>query len=426
MSGLFGIGVYQPIAQIPPGTIKASLITGSQSGGVPGVSTLLYRTAVEDDTPVVYERLNETSGNQAYDTSGNGYTGTIAGGVTLNVPGPLLGPGESKDTCMKFNGSSGYISLGSFSTLGWGEISVECWANLSGSLSGNPRILANSHTDVDNHGVQLMVNGSSGTISVNLGNGSTQTTVTSISKLTAGKWMHILFTWDGNLILLYINGQLEGSGSLTGPLSPATGSGYNIGRNPVYAGDYFSGNIANVCFYRSCLAATDVLFHYDTGQTTGGTLIGSGFAPAPFTLAPPGSGLYGGQYGYVVYTTIRAPKVLQIQPAQSIGIDNLGNPVVRGFPQAIWSYSTLRPDYWYYLRWLWKLSGQAPPGYQYLVVHQYPDQSGNNNPVQQLARWDPPTHGYRNVGAYVGVQLKFTYLGQAVLNSSVPIVSVVW
>ena len=45
-----------------------------------------YASAIVALGPTAYWRLNETSGTTAYDYIG-GYTGTIAGGVTLGQPG---------------------------------------------------------------------------------------------------------------------------------------------------------------------------------------------------------------------------------------------------------------------------------------------------------------------------------------------------
>lgn len=423
--GVFGIGVYQPISQLPPGTVPSSIITGG-NGGIPGVNTLLYTTAVQNDTPVIFYPMTDLRGPSVTDASGHGYTATIHGNVIPGtMAGPLQGPGETGLTAMTFPGANGsYISMPPFDPSSWGELSINTWVRPTAYI-GSPRILANSHTDVDNKGVQLFIQ-NNGIVTFNLGMGNAQAGAISVTKLPLNKWTMLTATWDGAQILLYVNGQVEGAIAFGGPLVPGASSVFHIGNNPVYTGDNFTGQIALTSFYRGALAPTDILYSYDVAQTSGATLVGSGFVSAPFALAAPGSGIYGGQYGYVVYTTVRGPKVMQSIPAQSIGNDNMGNPVVRGFPQQVWNYSSLRPDYWFYFKWLYKLAGTAPAGYQYLVLLQYPDQSGQNNPVQQLARWDPPTHAYRTVGAYLGVQLKFTYLGQALLDPDTPIVTVTW
>ena len=109
---------------------------------------------------------------------------------------------------------------------------------------------------------------------------------------------------------------------------------------------------------------------------TGGTTVGSGFMSTTgpiFHLQYPYSGVYGGTYGFVMNTLFRMPKVYQYVATPSIGLDGTGLPVIRGYPSMTWSYSTLRPDFWYYLKNLYFLSGCNQASYQYLVLLQYPD-----------------------------------------------------
>lgn len=156
---------------------------------------------------------------------------------------------------------------------------------------------------------------------------------------------------------------------------------------------------------------------------SGGTVYGQGFQTQAFQLVPPLSGTYGGTYGYVLDTRIRAPASVVYTPPDEIGLDGTGLSVVRGYPALTWEYNTLRPDYWYYLMNIYNQSARTLPGFQYLVLLQYPDPLGSGTLVQNLARWDPPTQSGRTVGAYMGTQLHFAYIGQAVLNPNTPIVT---
>ena len=70
----------------------------------PGNAT--YASVVLADKPVAFYLLNETSGILAHDASGQGNTGTLQGGVTLNRRGASGG-----SAAMAFNGSTGYIQL---------------------------------------------------------------------------------------------------------------------------------------------------------------------------------------------------------------------------------------------------------------------------------------------------------------------------
>jgi hypothetical protein len=156
-------------------------------------------------------------------------------------------------------------------------------------------------------------------------------------------------------------------------------------------------------------------------SVSGGTTIGAGFPTTAFSLTHPYAGTYGGTMGYLLDLTIRTPAQVQYTPALEVGLDGYGASVVRSYPSMVWSYSTLRPDYWYYLMQLYRQSVYTPPGFQYLVLLQYADPAGSGTAIQQLARMDPPVVGQRTSSVYQNIQLKFTYIGQAQLDAGTPI-----
>lgn len=456
--GLFGIGVYQPVGNDqnllypqpgvtlnPPSTgttqtiaivTKGKFTTGIGTihpfpirpiPGIPGVTTFFYETAVLANSTVVYYPLADLSTTEIYDASGNGQTASIPvsaiSGVTEGGPAALACTGEATLPSMTFNGNSGSITLpSSFDPTTFPAFSVVLWVNPQ-TLSGNPRLIANSHTNIDKHGFQVYLQSSNNQAGFTVGTGSAVGTVTSSATVPQGTWTQIAATWNptsGNL-LIYINGIQQAPVTFTGNMS-APSYPVMLARDPAYGTDFYHGGMAHVSFHNTELSPEVISNLYLLGINQGATLIGNGWSSDPGQSLPPFSGIYGGNYGYVLDTTIRAPKYVQYIPAQSIGNDALGNPVVRSYPQMQWQYSSLRPDYWFYLKNLYKLAGQAPVGYQYLVLLQYPDQSGNNTPIQTLARWEPPTQGQRQVGAYYNVQLTFTYLGQAELSAGTQVV----
>jgi hypothetical protein len=154
---------------------------------------------------------------------------------------------------------------------------------------------------------------------------------------------------------------------------------------------------------------------------SGGTTVGSGFPTAPYQLAHPYAGVFGGSYGYVLDTTIKAPTTVTWTPIPEIGIDGVGTSVTRGFSQMTWTYGIMRPDMFYKLQFLRAQSAKAPPGFQYLVLLQFPDVLGSGILAQQLARFDPITVAERIVSVFYSVQLHFSYIGEAALLIGTPI-----
>jgi hypothetical protein len=203
---------------------------------------------------------------------------------------------------MSFAGAS-YVALPSwFSPSSWSGLTIEAWVNVSTLTTGNPRLVANSHTDADHKGIQLAFNGTAGPgapgiVDFALGNGSSMQQITSASALTTGIWTYIAATWDGSTMALYVNGDPQASGAFSGPISNALYP-INLGRNPAYNGDYLTGELSLISFYNRALPAASIARRYQNATAISTTLYGGGYPTLPGQPLPPYSGIYGGQYGY--------------------------------------------------------------------------------------------------------------------------------
>ncbi len=223
-----------------------------------------YAASVLADKPVTYHRAGEAGGVNAFDASGRNMTGTINGGVTLGQAGALA---QSTDTAMLFDGSSGYIALpAGVKSDNWNGLTVELWLKLtSGTFASNRRMIANSHSSVDNLGFEFFVNANGVNGALSIGNGAAQASATFSQTFAAGVWYHVVGTYDGTTIKLYVNGVLNGSsGTVAGPIA-TTPYAINIGRNPAYTGDYFPGSLDEIALYNKALTAARILAHYNAG-----------------------------------------------------------------------------------------------------------------------------------------------------------------
>lgn len=232
-------------------------------GDLPALAQQSYDTAVAADAPSAWWKLADAPGSvTAADSSGNGHTGTPAN-VTFGAAGPLImTPAE---TAAGFNAASGKVDT-AYNPSGLTSLSLEAWVNLQGvTPSASPRIIANSHTDVDNAGFQLYLD----TLhpKVNLGNGTSSVTVFA-SPLPVAGWHHIAATWDGASILLYVDGlPAAGPAAFTGPVAAGTAN-TGIGYNPAYSGDWSGGQIGQAAVYAgTALPAARVLAHYQAAQS---------------------------------------------------------------------------------------------------------------------------------------------------------------
>lgn len=84
--------------------LLAGLATFAVTGAARADALADYRAGVMADTPLAYWHLDEAAGTNAADASGNGRTGTFAGGVTLGAGAPFMAPAN---TAVRFDTTGG-------------------------------------------------------------------------------------------------------------------------------------------------------------------------------------------------------------------------------------------------------------------------------------------------------------------------------
>jgi hypothetical protein len=216
----------------------------------PSIPSSAYARAVLADAPLGYWRLDD-GGVCVADSSGHGLTGASNRGISHGQPrAPLSG---DNDTSMFFDGSSGYISL------------------------GDPAAIVRKRL----YGYNLYLN-PDGTPGFGIDDqNATPYSAGSPAAVTDGKWHHLVGTYDGKQVCLYVDGQQAAC--------QAAGSIYYqpdlvaIGRDGGYSGSYFNGRIDEVTIYGTALSAAQVQAHYLAA------------IPRPTTtfLGAPGSSVYG-------------------------------------------------------------------------------------------------------------------------------------
>lgn len=245
-----------------------------------------YSSTVMQDNPVVYHRLDESSGTSAADQTSNAYTGTYSGsGVTYSVAGALS---NDSDTAVTFNGSSGNMTLASGVNPAnyTSAISIEFWMKLSTlSQASSPTIIGNDTTPSTNNGLVCYINSTGTALILRLGNGSSNSTSTMNYPFATGVWYHIVWTWNANNILGYVNGVVKESDDLfTGPISTAPHN-LTLGHNPSGT-DFFQGSIDELAIYSTALSASRVMAHFQAASivvntglviSTGSTGVPSGY-----------------------------------------------------------------------------------------------------------------------------------------------------
>lgn len=210
------------------------------------------------DTPLRFYELIEASGTTIHDYGAQAHNGTAAGsGVTLGATGLIAG--EAVTACT-FNGSTGDVAVPTTGLpTGAMPFSMEAWINPAGLVSTN--------TDVLSFGTLSGVEAAELTVTSmavkfvafsGVGASATYTLVT-------GNIYHLVGTYDGTTMRLYINGALAASGAAS----------LNIVANIAYiasdGSEYFNGTVAMAAWYGYALSPQQIYNHYIKGAGLVGT-----------------------------------------------------------------------------------------------------------------------------------------------------------
>jgi hypothetical protein len=196
-------------------------------------------------------------------TSGSVSGTTVADYAAGNNPATVAnGPLTFGALGANFNGSSQYLDNATM-TVKTPALTVATWFRPD-TLSGNQRLVANSHTDADQKGFQLVINNGGAGGFFDVGNGTAEGRVSWTQQLVGGTWYHYVGVYDGATVKAYINGaQVASTAFAGGAIAAGTGPDINVGRNPTYAGDYFTGGIYDPQIMGQALSANQVLALYN-------------------------------------------------------------------------------------------------------------------------------------------------------------------
>jgi hypothetical protein len=217
-----------------------------------------YARVILEDHPIGYWRLGELVEPTARDISGNSLDGTYQGGVTLGEPGAIV---DDSDTAISLDGSTGMVRIPStpaIEAIANSVISVDAWVR--GGLPGSQEVF--SSWDGDGRGFQLIYNG--GVAGAWSGDGI----VHSSTEITDDAWHYLAVVWTGTQGLVYVDGELTGSGA--SKFSPS-GNENQIGTqcdepDSTSCSLYRPGEIDEVAVYPVALSEARVLAHYQAGH----------------------------------------------------------------------------------------------------------------------------------------------------------------
>ena len=203
---------------------------------------------------VSWWKFDEAAGSIANDSIGTN-TGTINGAT--HVIGKI-------NLALSFNGVNNYVSALDSVSLRPANLTLEAWVNPLIAGAGNGHIIGKNYNNIrSSFGIQLISNYRLWAMILDT-NGNTEYGINSIASLGLGVWTHVVFTYNGSKIKLYLNTILKNS------LNTSTNIAYSswaldIGRN------YYSPSwiylkdtvIDEVRIYKRALSQEEILNNYN-------------------------------------------------------------------------------------------------------------------------------------------------------------------
>jgi prepilin-type N-terminal cleavage/methylation domain-containing protein len=199
---------------------------------------------------VGYWPLDEGSGTQAIDLSGNGNTGSWSGSTPYYTGGKIGAYGGN------FNGINDYVNLGTSSLFNSANITLSAWINTNNSASTE---------DITAKELQFKYRVSAAHFEYLIScNGlSWNITTGNISNVQNNTWYYTAMTVNSltQSVLFYVNGQLANSSSLPCSISTYNSNTMDIGSYDSGA-ELFSGVIDDVRIYNRALSAAEIQAMY--------------------------------------------------------------------------------------------------------------------------------------------------------------------
>jgi hypothetical protein len=182
-------------------------------------------------------------------------SGTYTGGVTRQQAGLLIG---DTNWSARFDGATGYINLGfNYNFSGTAPFSVESLANADPPSPLNTRAIIAANDGLNGWG---MVTTASGQLYAFRVGGGVANIAQAAGVLSVATTHHVVMTYDGVTLSLYIDGVLAASvsspvslGSITQPLL--------IGAGP-FSSAFWPGYLDEVAIYNYALTPAQITAHY--------------------------------------------------------------------------------------------------------------------------------------------------------------------
>jgi hypothetical protein len=234
-------------------------------------SSSLSTTEEQSKAPIAYWKFNEGVGTTVYDSSSSNNNGALGTGTSAPT-------WQTEDQCISgkclfFNGQTNFISISNSDSLNvqTGNLSISAWIKKTGNLGigdSNQTIIAKGNGA--STFTYILVLKSTNKVNFSLYDGTNNPSVLSNTIIQNDTWYHVVGTYDGTNLNIYVNGIFDnssGRGSYT--TAPTKNSTVEIGMWPYQHGTRgkFYGYIDEPKIYPYARTAAEIKQDYNLGAS---------------------------------------------------------------------------------------------------------------------------------------------------------------
>ena len=218
-----------------------------------------FTTELDPNLPVAWWKFDEGTGTTTYDSTGHNYIGTITAAIWLID--------VNRGWCLTFDSSGDYVTVPDTAALDMSSaITIAAWlkptnfGNYYFIVTKQPSGTAGSSYPGN---YEFRTEASTGRLNFlhQTSSGTTYSTYTSSSGLTAGIWQSVVVTLGSGQVNFYINVLSAGTTAQSGTFGILNNEPVRIGKRKD-SSSYFNGSIDDVRIYDRALSAAEVALLY--------------------------------------------------------------------------------------------------------------------------------------------------------------------
>lgn len=218
------------------------------------------------DPPIAEWKFDEKTGSTAYDTSGNGNTGTLTSMETSD----WRSAGECKyGSCLLFDGSNEYVDFNAADIVNSSTGTIEAWIYAE-NWDANRMTIFSSEIGpawVNLRFVLFSNSNNSLTFSVANGTSSAQDNCNTGTVLSNKTWYHVTGIYNGSNLKIYINGELKDTYDTS--ITPGTFTPTKTMVGWHCSDRYWNGKIDQVRIYNYARTPAQIAWDYNRGKPIG-------------------------------------------------------------------------------------------------------------------------------------------------------------